>query len=149
MIRTHIEPCRLNRTEADALNRASGERYTQVAVFHWRTYRHTGHWLSQDGAEKWNDRVNAGQPVLLHTHSIDAAQQGFYKACKTARGCRNVGLDTRYPYKRQKYRTTIWKQTGIRREGDTLVLARARGYHPSASRCRNICETCWRCGKCA
>ncbi len=34
MIRTYIEPCHVNRAEADALNRASGERYTQVAVFH-------------------------------------------------------------------------------------------------------------------
>ncbi|NJN67014.1 MAG: hypothetical protein HC884_10035 [Chloroflexaceae bacterium] len=82
MIRTHIEPCSLNREEADALNRASGERYTQVMVFHWRTYRKKGHWLSQGGAEKWNDRLNADQPKLLHAHSVDAAQQGFSKAIK-------------------------------------------------------------------
>jgi putative transposase len=127
MIRTHIEPCHVNRAEADALNRASGERYTQVAVFHWRTYRKHGHWLSQYGAEKWNDRANAEQPTLLHAHSVDAAQQGFYKACKTTRACRKAGLETRFPYRRKKFRTTIWKQTGIRREGDTLLLARARG----------------------
>ena len=127
MIRTHIEPCSLPRDEADALNRASGERYTQVLVFHWRTYRKKGHWLSQGGAEKWNDRLNADQPRLLHAHSVDAAQQGFSKACKTARECRKAGLETRYPYRRKKFRTTIWKQTGIRREGDTLLLARARG----------------------
>jgi len=130
MIRTHIEPCSLPRDEADALNRASGERYTQVAVFHWRVYRKKGYWLSQNGAERWNDRVNAGQPTLLHAHSIDAAQQGFYKAIKTARACRKAGMDTRFPYRRKKYRTTIWKQTGIRREGDTLLLARARGLAP-------------------
>lgn len=37
MIRTHRDPCHLNRVEADALNRASGTRATQVLVFHWRT----------------------------------------------------------------------------------------------------------------
>jgi putative transposase len=130
MIRTHIEPCHLNRAEADALNRASGERYTQVAVFHWRVYRKKGHWLSQNGAERWNDRVTDGLPKLLHAHSIDAAQQGFYKAITTARACRTGGRETRFPYKRKTYRTTIWKQSGIRRDGDTVLLSRARGLPP-------------------
>jgi len=130
MIRTHIEPCHLNRAEADARNRASGEHDTQVAVFHWRTYRHTGHWLSQNGAERWNDRANDGLPKLLHAHSIDAAQQGFYTAIKTARACRKDGRETRFPYQRKKYRTTIWKNSGIRRDGDTLLLSRARGLPP-------------------
>jgi putative transposase len=101
-----------------------------VLVFHWRTYRHTGHWLSQGGAEKWNDRLNADQPRLLHAHSVDAAQQGFSKACKTARECRKAGLDTRYPYKRKRFRTTIWKQSGIRWMGDHLLLSRARRLPP-------------------
>jgi putative transposase len=130
MIRTHIERCHLPREEADALNRASGERYTQVLLFHWRTYRHTGHWLSQNGAEKWNDRATVGQPPRLHAHSVDAAQQGFSKACTTTRACRKAGLDTRYPYKRKKFRTTIWKKSGIRREGNTLLLSRAKGQPP-------------------
>ncbi len=60
MTRTHMTPCNIHRAEADALNRASGKRYTQVMLFHWRTYRHTGHWLSQNGAERWNDRPVPG-----------------------------------------------------------------------------------------
>jgi putative transposase len=127
MLRTHREPCQLNRAEADALNRASGERYTQVAIFHWRVYHKKGHWLSQNGAERWNDRVHAEHTPLLHAHSVDAAQQGFYQAIKTARACRKEGLATRFPYKQKLYRTTIWKKSGIRRDGDTLLLARARG----------------------
>jgi putative transposase len=128
MIRTFIIDCNLNRAEADALNRASGERYTQVMVFHWRTYRHTGHWLSANGAQRWNDRVNAFSPSVLQAHSIDAAQQGFAKACKTAKANREQGA--KYPHKRKKWRTTIWKQSGIRRQGQTLLLARARGLPP-------------------
>ena len=84
MIRTHIIACHLSQTQADALNRASAQRYTQVMLFHWRTYRHTGHWLSTNAAERWNDRLNASQPTVLHAHSIDAAQQAFSKACQTA-----------------------------------------------------------------
>jgi len=64
---------------------------------------------------------------LLHAHSIDAAQQGFPKACKTARSCRKIGLNNRYPYKRKIFRTTIWKNTGIRKENKSLILALARG----------------------
>ena len=81
MIRTHIEPCRLAKKRADELNRASGAIYTQVLVFHWRTYRHTGHWLSPHAAERWHDRVSG--ETGLQAQSRDAAQQGFYKACAT------------------------------------------------------------------
>jgi hypothetical protein len=125
MIRTHIIPCDLPKAAADVLNRASGERYTQVMVFHWRTYRHTRHWLSKNAAERWNDRVNAAQPPVLHAHSVDAAQQAFHKACKTAKANREKGA--KYPHKRKYWRTTIWKRTGIRRVSDRLLLARARG----------------------
>ena len=97
-------------------------------VFHWRTYRHTRHWLSANGAQRWNDRVNAFSPSVLHAHSIDAAQQGFAKACKTAKANREQGA--KYPHKRKRWRTTIWKQSGIRRQSETLLLARARGLPP-------------------
>jgi putative transposase len=128
MIRTHIIDCNLKRASADALNRASGERYTQVMVFHWRTYRQSGHWLSHGAAERWNDRVNAEQSSVLQAHSIDAAQQAFYKACKTAKTNRSLGA--KYPHKRKRWRTTIWKQSGIRYQGDRLLLSRAKGLPP-------------------
>lgn len=128
MIRTHILDCNLNHAEADALNRASGGRYSQVMVFHWRVYRHRRHWLSTGAAERWNDRLNAGQPPLLHAHSIDAAQQAFAKACKTAKANRHLGA--KYPHKRMWFRTTIWKQSAIRHQGDRLLLSRAKGHPP-------------------
>jgi hypothetical protein len=73
---------------------------------------------------------------LLHAHSIDAARQGFPKACKTARGSRKAGLDAAYPHKRKRFRTTIWKNTAIRRRGNRLELSTGKGnpkvisYHP-------------------
>ena len=128
MIRTHIFPCSLARTAADALNRESGRIYTAVMVRHYRVYRKKGQWLSPGAGERIEDSTG---PTLLHAHSRDAAQQGFYKACKTARTLRKQGdLDVRYPYRRKRWRTTIWKKTGIRCKAGVLRLARCRGHAP-------------------
>src|SRR5205085_4198411 len=129
MIRTHIIPCTLPKPTADALNRASGSIYTCTLVTHYRVYRKRGnktrHWLSQFAAARLNDYLTRADPPLLHAHSKDAAQEAFYKACKVAKANRHLGA--RYPHKRKYWRTSIWKSTAIRRMGDTLVLARARG----------------------
>jgi hypothetical protein len=128
MIRTHVFPCSLSKTEADALNRESGRVYTIVLVRHYRVYRKKGHWLSQGAGERIEDRTGL---TLLHAHSRDAAQQAFYKACKTARTRREQGEpDVRYPYRRKRWRTTIWKNTGIRCKAGVLHLARCRGHAP-------------------
>jgi putative transposase len=113
---------------ADALNAASGRIYTGVLVWHWRTVRRKGHWLSEYAARRWDDR-RGNRP--LHAHTVDAAQEGFYKACAVTRALRKAGFpEARFPYHRRKYRTTIWKATGIRRKGDTLVLSGGRGNDP-------------------
>jgi putative transposase len=132
MIRTHVIPCSLPKPTADALNRASGSIYTCTLVTHYRVYRKRGkktrHWLSQFAAARLNDYLTRDDPPLLHAHSKDAAQQAFYKACKVAKANRHLGAN--YPHKRKYWRTTIWKSTAIRRMGDALVLARARGVSP-------------------
>jgi putative transposase len=125
MIRTHEFPCQLNRAEADALNRDSGRLYTQTLVWHYRIYRRKGIWLSPKAAERFGDALSE---TTLHAHSRDAAQQSFYKACKTAKVNRNLG--GKYPHKRKFYRTTIWKNTGIRLQEGTLRLARAKSLEP-------------------
>jgi putative transposase len=128
MIRTHIIPCDLPRVQADALNLASGSVYTGVLVAHWRVMRRKGHWLSQYGAMRWSD---ARTSVPMHAHSIDAAQEGFYKACTTARALRKAGIaDAKFPYHRKKFRTTTWKNTAIKRSGDILLLSNGRGQTP-------------------
>lgn len=72
-----------------------------------------------------------GGPTTLHAHSRDAAQQSFYKACKTARAARDKGLDVKYPYKRKRWRSTIWKAPkGIRLHAGTMSLSQARGLAP-------------------
>jgi len=128
MLRTVQFACTLPKAEADALNAESGRVYTGILVQHYRVYRKQGIWLAPKSGERLEDAL--GGPTSLHAHSRDAAQQGFYKACKTARACRQQGSDVKYPHLRKRFRTTIWKSTGISRRGEYLWLARARGLSP-------------------
>ena len=60
----------------------------------------------------------------MHSHTIDAAQQGFFKACKTTRALRKAGLtESKFPWRNKKYRTTIWKNTSIRFKNNKLELS--------------------------
>ncbi len=124
MIRTHILPCTIPRARGDELNRSSGTIYTGILVAHWRLVRKKGLWLSEGSGRRWGDtRTDAG----MHAHSIDAAQEGFYKACVTTRALRKSGIaEAKFPYHRKEFRTTIWKNTGIKRRGDTLDLSNGR-----------------------
>ena len=127
MIRVHILRSKISREQAAALNQESGRIYTGVMVEHWRIYKKgRGHWLSGGAAERYNDYL--GGPTSLHAHSRDAAQQGFYKACKVVNTQRKMGLNIRYPWRRKFYRTTIWKNTGISLKSNMLRLALARGH---------------------
>lgn len=132
MIHTQVVRCHLSRDLADRLNAESGRIYARVLVNHYRIYRHTGHWLSVGAASKLDDLAGKDEPRLLHAHSLAAAQQAFYKACKTAKANRNrgAGARARYPTRRPKYRTTIWKNTGVRRVEGSLLLSLARGHEP-------------------
>lgn len=130
MIRTLILPCMLSSKAADSLNRESGRIYTEVMIEHYRVYRNHDVWLNNPRMQKYHDRIS--QESFLHAHSIDAAQEAFYKACKTAKANRDEGAS--YPHKKKFYRTTIWKNTGIRKRGNHLLLALARGNEPIAFR---------------
>src|SRR4051794_29555230 len=124
MIRTHIIPCALPRSCADELNRSSGTIYTGVMVSHWRVLRQSRHWLSEGPAKRWSDtRIHA----KMHAHSIDAAQEGFRQACDVTRALRKAGFaEAKFPHWPKKYRTTIWKNTAIKRRGDILELSNGR-----------------------
>ena len=126
MLRVSYFRTNINHSLADDLNAESGRVYSDALVRHWRVYRHKGHWLSRKAASKLQD-AELGSPSLLHSHSFDAAREGFYAACKTARECRKAGLDTKYPYKRKRFRPTVWKRSGIRLDGKMLLLSLARG----------------------
>ena len=122
MLRVSYFKTNINRSLADALNQESGRAYSDALVRHWRVYRRHGHWLSRKAASKLQD-AELGRPALLHSHSFDAAREGFYAACKTTRQCRKQDLDNKYPYKRKGFRPTAWKSSAIRLDGDTLLLS--------------------------
>ncbi len=128
-IRTYQFACTIPKSQADALNAESARIYNAVKVEHYRIYRKQGKWLKQAQAEKLNDRYDGETPKLLHSHSIDAAQQGFYQACKQVHTKRKQGdADVRFPHIRRKYRTTIWKDSGVYRvENGVMQLSLAQG----------------------
>lgn len=128
MIVTSILPYHGNKELADELNQESARHYNAVLTNHWRIYRKKGVWLSEKNAYRWEDKQSGG--TTLHAHSRDAAQQAFYRSCKTTRTLRRNGQAAKFPRRRRRYRTTIWKNTGIRRDGNKLLLARARGLPP-------------------
>ena len=128
MLHTVQFACTLPKSEADALNAESGRIYSNMLTRHYRLYRKQRIWLAPRSGERLEDAT--GGPTTLHAHSRDAAKPRFYKACKTAKVCRALGLEANYPHKRKRFRTTIWKHTGIRKQAGTLALARARGLPP-------------------
>ena len=91
MLRTVQFACTLPKLEADTLNQESGRVYSDMLTRHYRLDRKQGVWLSPKNGERLEDAL--GGKTALHAHSRDAAQQGFSKACKTAKACKVVGLD--------------------------------------------------------
>jgi putative transposase len=133
MIRTVYFKCELSEWIADLLNAESGRIYSQVMVEQYRIFRHSNGriWLSGKGGERLNDFYNRERPAILHSHSIDAAQQGFYKACKTAKAAKKANIkNAKYPHKRKRYRTIIWKNTTIKAVKGQLRLSLAEGIEP-------------------
>jgi putative transposase len=125
MLRTVRFPCALPKAEADVLNAESGRIYTDTLTRHYRLYRKQGVWLTPYNGKRVQDMT--GGPTTLHAHSRDAAQEAFYKACKTAKACKQAGLETKYPYHHKRWRTSIWKAPkGMARKPGVLLLKRAR-----------------------
>jgi len=124
MIRTHILPCTLPRDTCDALNLHSGRIYSGIVSRHWRLLRQKDLWLSEKALTKLSDLRWATRGVPLHAHSIDAAQQGFFHACRTTRALRKAGCtEAHFPWRQKKFRTTIWKNTAIKHRGAVLELS--------------------------
>ena len=91
MLRSVQFACSLPKAEADALNHESGRIYSDMLVSHYRLYRKQDVWLKAENGERWED-LHSGA-TTLHAHSRDAAEPRFYKACKTAKACRALGLE--------------------------------------------------------
>lgn len=128
MILTEVFRATQPKSILDECNMESGRIYTRTMVEHWRIYRNKGVWLSSGMDEKYNDFL---YPTSLHAHSRDAAQQAFAKAVKTTHALRKAGFpEAQFPHKAKYWKTTIWKNTGIRVREGVALLARARGLEP-------------------
>lgn len=127
MIRTQIIPCQLNRETCDALNSASGRIYSGIVSRHWRLLKQKGLWLSEKSLLRLSDLRPSVKATPMHAHSIDAAQEGFFKACVTTRAIRKVDPTVNFPWRQKRYRTTIWKNTAIKLDGRTVTLSLGKG----------------------
>jgi putative transposase len=128
MIRTQIVPCKLNREICDSLNLASGRIYSGIVSRHWRLLKQKGLWLSEKSMRKLSDMRLANRDLPMHAHTIDAAQEGFPKACKTTRAIRKAGFpEANFPWRSKKFRTTIWKNTAIKFKAGNLELSTGSG----------------------
>jgi putative transposase len=124
MIRTHIVPCKLNKAICDGLNLHSGRIYSGIVSRHWRLLKQKGLWLSERSLTKLSDLRWASRDMPMHAHTIDAAQQGFFKACKATRALRKTGFpEAHFPWRTKKFRTTIWKNTAIKCKTGKLELS--------------------------
>ena len=130
MIRTHIVPCKLPRERCDELNLNSGRIYSNIVSRHWRLLKQKSLWLSQKSLTKLSDLRLEDKDLPMHAHTIDAAQQGFFKACDTTHALRKAGISANFPWRSKKFRTTVWKNTGIRHRDDALTLSAGRGREP-------------------
>jgi len=128
VILTQSFRARQPRSILDELNKESGRVYTLTMVEHWRVKRRKDVWLSQYDAMRLNDALSVS--TILHAHSRDAAQEAFYKACKTTKELKRGGVDSKYPHRRKMFRTTCWKKSGIRVKDAKLYLAKARKLEP-------------------
>jgi len=67
MMHVQTFPSTLAKADADALNRESGRHYTSVLVWHYRIYRHSGHWLSSSAAQRLKGSISATQHSCMRT----------------------------------------------------------------------------------
>lgn len=129
MILTQVFRATQPKSMLDECNMESGRIYTRTMVEHWRIYRKHEVWLSQFDDMYMNDFLF--KETTLHAHSRDAAQEAFAKAVKTTHALRKAGfVDAQFPHKTKFWKTTIWKNTGIRVRDGVAFLARARGIEP-------------------
>lgn len=128
MIRTQLIPCKLNKEICDSLNLASGRIYSGIVSRHWRLLKQKGLWLKEKSLTRLSDLRLIDRDLPLHAHSIDAAQQGFFKACVTTRGLHKAGFpEANFPWRSKKFRTTIWKNTAIKLVAGIIRLSNGQG----------------------
>ena len=123
--------------QLDVVNKASASvwnecRHLKAVWDYAHGYRTTGRIDEQ--CELWMDKqLSKSQP--LHSQSIQAVRERYFKNRKAYRALRRNGDTTaRPPYKYKRFQTTTWKKSAIRfketSRGHVVVLSNGRGTPP-------------------
>ena len=123
--------------QLDVLNKASASVWNECRNLKevWdyaHGYRTTGRIDEQ--CELWMDKqLSKSQP--LHSQSIQAVRERYFKNRKAYRALRRNGDTTaKPPYKYKRFQTTTWKKSAIRfketSRGHVVVLSNGRGTPP-------------------
>jgi putative transposase len=108
----------------DQLALASGELYSKVVVFFWRTVRKKGIWLSPNTLMKIFKSDN------LHSQTAQATIQSFCASLKSWRVRRKADPNARPPKRRRKFFKVIWKGQSIRVRNGQLILPNGKSNEP-------------------
>ena len=126
-----------NLEQLDVLNKASASvwnecRHLKAVWDYAHGYRTTGRIDAECGL--WMDKqLSKSQP--LHSQSIQAVRERYFKNRKAYRALRRNGDTTaKPPYKYKRFQTTTWKKSAIRfketSRGHVVVLSNGRGTSP-------------------
>ena len=102
----------------------SGNLYSNVIKFFWRTVRKKNLWLKS----KHLERLFLSNK--LHTHSADASVQKFFDALKSWREVRKTVPEAQPPKKLHKYFCVSWKRSAIRVKNNQLILSNGKITEP-------------------
>jgi putative transposase len=117
-----------NAQQAERLRRLREEAarcWNEIVKFHRRVYRKKGIWLSKAAVQRW-----AKGRFALHSQTVQALIDRYFANCETARKVRQQGTKTRYPYKRKRYQTPVWKGQSIRVRDGKIILPNGQGRDP-------------------
>jgi putative transposase len=119
---------RPNTQQAERLRQLREEAarcWNEIVKFHRRVYRKKGIWLSKAAMQKW-----AKGRFALHSQTVQALIDRYFAHCETTRKLREQGCKARYPYKRKRYQTPVWKGQSIRVRDGKIILPNGQGQEP-------------------
>ncbi|MCZ6634372.1 MAG: transposase [bacterium] len=108
----------------DQLALASGDLYSRVVVYFWRTVRKKGIWLSP------NALMKIFKSDDLHSQSAQATIQTFCASLKSWRVRRKVDPEAKPPRRGRRFFKVIWKGQAIQLRDGQLILPNGRGNEP-------------------
>ena len=99
--------------------------YRMVKLHHWFRKRRKPWPNAGDFEKHFKGRFK------LHSQTIQVLVQKFFSNIDTTRTNRKNGIkDARYPWRRKRYFSVIWKGQSIKQHGNRLMLPMGRGNKP-------------------